>query len=163
MKNKLSKLLILCLVICLMLTACGGNKTTIFSCEGLTVEIPKNYSPVSSEEAQAYTFALANKKTTIMGLREEKALFEAYGMDLTLEEYAQLIQSANEKSMSVSTYNDQIMMNFKSTVNGETFEYLASVYESEDAFWLIQCACLQEYYEEYRGDFFSQLLSVNPG
>ncbi len=162
MKLKLSRLLILSIIACLLLTACSGGKTTIFTCEGLTVEVPKNYRQITGEEAQAYTFALANSKTSMMGLREEKALFEAYGLNLTLDEYAMLVQTANEKEMNISTYNDQIMMNFTSMVDGETYEYLASVYESEDAFWLIQCGCLSSNYEKYRGDFFSQLLSVKP-
>ncbi|MBR6652789.1 MAG: hypothetical protein IKL30_06455 [Anaerotignum sp.] len=162
MKKTAIKLLTLCLAACLLLTACGGAKTTVFSYEGLTVEVPRNYKQITGAEVDAYTFALANSKASMMGIREEKAIFEAYGLDPTLEEYANMVQAANQKEMDMSTYNGQIMMNFTSTVNGETYEYLASVYESEDAYWVIQCGCRSKDYEKYRGDFFSQLLSVKP-
>ena len=158
----ITKILAICLIACLMLTACGGTKTKLYSCEGLTIEVPANYKEVTGEAAQQYTFALSNNKTTVMGLREEKAILEALGMDLTLEEYASVIQSSNNKQMSVSTYNNQIIMEFDSYVDGKPYTYLASVYESEDAFWLIQFASLKSDHEKYRGDFFSQLLSVKP-
>ena len=163
MKNRITRLLSLCLIACLMLTACGRTKTKTYTCEGLTIKVPANYKEKTGEEAEAYTFALSNNKTTVMGLREEKAILESMGYNLTLEDYAELIQSANaNRPMSVSTYNDQYMILLDNEIKGIPYKYLASVYESEDAFWLIQFACRESDYEKYRGDFFEHLLSVNP-
>ena len=163
MKRRITKLLSLCLMACLMLTACGGTtKTTEFSCDGLTMTVPADYRQMTGEEVQAYTFALTNNKTILMGLREEKAIFRSFGMELTLDDYMQIIREANQQEMTVDTYNGQYMIKFESVVEGNRFKYLASVYESEDAFWLIQFGCPESDFEDFRGDFFEQLLSVKP-
>ena len=164
MKGKFLTLFILCVIACLALTACAEeNGTFTYTCEDLTLEIPSSCTEISTEAAQNFAFAFSDSKISIMGMREEKGTLPNGG-DMTLEEYAGLIKIPEGSELTITTENDQILMEYDNKVKGlirkRTFKYMASVYETEDAFWLIQCAALEKDYEGCRVDFLSLLASV---
>ena len=165
MKRKVSTLIILCVIACLALTACAEESGTFtYTCEDLTLEIPSSCTEISTEAAQNFAFAFSDSKISIMGMREEKSSLPE-GADMTPEEYAEQIKIPEDSELTVTNDNGLILMEFDNKVKGlirkKTFKYMASVYETEDAFWLIQCACLEKEYETSRDVFLSLLTSVN--
>ena len=100
MKKNIIRISAMLLVMVMMLCACG-SKDQSFSNNGLYMELPGSYRALSENEMVGFTFGMGDKKSVVLGLKEEKSMFESYGLDLTLEEYADLVIEANSLSTTV--------------------------------------------------------------
>lgn len=164
---KKSVRIIALLLAMVLMTGCtlfpAKDSTKSITSNGLTMNIPSDYKDISSEPVTAgYTFAYGNSKSLVMGLREEKALFESYGYYLSLEEYAELVIEGNGILASVNKENGIITFSFTSIVDGEYYEYLAGVFEDNDYFWLIQFGCKKGDFSSMESEFMECLVSVRP-
>ena len=159
MAKKLLRVTAMLLVMALLLCACG-TKDKNFSSNGLTMQLPGNYKPLSSEDSAGYTFAMGSNKSIIMGLKEEKSVFEAYGVSLTLEDYTDLVILNNGIDVTV-TYDSGIpTFTFISNVDGTNFKYVAATFEGTDAFWLLQFACEESNFDSMYERFIQYLTTV---
>lgn len=163
MKKNLLKLicLVMSMVLCLGLCACGAEEDQTIIVDGLTLTLPANFQ--KSDEAAAGSdqlFVYATRTQVVMGLKEEKSLFESYGMDLSLDDYANLIISVYELDAAVEYVGGIPTVTFTSDVNGTTYKYIAAMYESNSAFWMLQCSCEADNFERYYEDFITYLTSV---
>ena len=131
-----------------LLAGCSGTKE--FTYQELTMDVPFGMIDVSGDEnVAAYSFALDSRKTAVFGLREEKALFADAGIT-SLDQYAELLLSVNELDTLVvdrSNYPYKYLRYEKQLDDG-IYKYLTAVFESEDAYWMIQYAARITDYDE---------------
>ena len=159
MKRSFWKALLVFALIAAMLCGCGKVTLKEFSFEEVTITLPSNLKDISTE-VSGFTFAVANTKVFVFGLREEFSLFESLGT-LTLEEYTDLVLSANGMEDKTATQRDgYYTFSFESEVEGDTFAYLAGTFQAEDAFWLIQCSCKADDFAKNESAFIQYLDSV---
>ena len=143
-----------------MLTGCFAG-TKEYTCQDMTMTVPSNMKDVSDQsDFSSFTFALDSTKIAIFGIKEKFSGFED-GENTTLEEYADIVLSAN----NLDTYAIErsggayMYFRFESDTDDGTYKYLAGVYKGTDAFWLIQIAALTTNYDETA--FFEYLDSVS--
>ena len=161
MKKNLIKLTALILVLCLSLCACGAAEDQTIIVDGLTMTLPGNFQEmkdIASENNQNFVYATSTQ--VIMGLKEAKSIFESYGLDLTLADYADLIVTGYELNTSVEYVGGIPTVIYTSDVSGTTFKYIAAMYESNDAFWMVQCSCELDKFDRCYEDFITYLTSV---
>ena len=99
-----------------------------------------------------------------MGVSVLKESFSQYPIleDYTLEEYGDAVMWANGLTdSSLTPYADFMYFTYTSTDDaGNTFGYLATVHQSNDAFWLIQFSTLEEKDPDYERQFLHWADSV---
>ena len=74
----------------------------------------------------------------VTGLKEEFSTLEAAGLtkDSTVEDYAKAVTTNNQKDSKIKTEDGLTYFTYTSDVNGKTYFYIATMYKSNDAFWL---------------------------
>ena len=152
------KLILLLLVCVLCLTACGAKETTApHAYEDLTIRIPTDYIDLSDEDfAEGLDFVFGLDPIAVNGLREEKALFEAYGLSLDLETYGDLIRSSNNVSGDL-IQKDGI---WTFTYEANDYTYVVTLWETEAAFLTVQAYCPSEDYSRAKDKMWEILMSV---
>ena len=152
------KLILLLLVCTLCFTACGAKETTApHTYEDLTIRIPTEYVELTGEDfATGLDFVFGLDPIAINGIREEKATFEAYGLDLDLETYGNLLAKSNNVSGRL-TREDGIWT-FSYTSGDMT--YVVTLWETEEAFWTVQGYCPTENFTKAKKDMWEILSSV---
>ena len=159
MKKDIIRISAMLLVMVMMLCACGAKDQT-FSNNGLIMDLPGNYEPLTGDDVAGFTFSMGSKKSVIMGLKEEKAMFESYGLNLTLDEYTDLVIEANGLNTTVKYEGGIPTFTFTNYVDGTYFKYLAATFEGKDAFWLIQFACEEGKFDDMYSSFIKYLSTV---
>lgn len=159
MKKNIVRISAMLLVMAMMLCACG-SKDQSFSNNGLYMELPGSYRALSENEMVGFTFGMGDKKSVVLGLKEEKSMFESYGLDLTLEEYADLVIEANSLSTTVKYEGGIPTFTFSKYIDGTYYKYLAATIEGADAFWLIQFACEEGKFDDMYNTFIKYLTTV---
>lgn len=158
-----TKIIALLLALCLLFCGCAVADQTV-TADDLTITIPGNYKDYGDEDfSEGYTLVYGRNDAVVMALKEEFSIFEEYNMTLTLQEYADLVLQANNITDGVQEVNGILTFSFTNESNGESHSYQAAVFESEDAFWLIQAGCLTENFEENQETFMNILTSVKIG
>lgn len=91
-------------------------------------------------------------------------LKETLSEDKTLEEYGEMVISANDMDSSVELQEDSGLYYFEYDYAGsnpeEAIGYFAAVFKNGEDYWLIQFACYKESYQGYRNDFVEWSKSV---
>ena len=154
----MKKFLLLVLVLSLCLAGCGAKVTTApHSFEDLTIRIPVDYINLSDEEfAQGLDFVFGLDPVAINGLREEKATFQAYGLELDLQRYGELLMLSNQVSTELTEKDGILHFSYAS---GE-FTYVVTLHENDTAFWTVQAYCPTEEYDKVKNDIWEILSSV---
>ena len=116
-------------------------------------------------EFEGYTKAFDSRKAAVFVLREDKSLLN--GVDLSLEEYAELTKAANASRGPGEIKNEDGLTYFEYDYYGNDgttiYSYLTTMFESDDAFWLVQFACAEPEYEKMRPEFIKYAKSVTFG
>jgi hypothetical protein len=154
----MKKAILLLLILCLCLTGCGAKEITApHSFEDLTIRIPTDYIDLSGEEfAQELTFVFAKDPIAINGHREEKSLFAAYGLDLDLHRYGDLLMKSNNVASKLQKKDG--ILTFSYDANG--FTYVVTLWETDSAFWTVQAYCPAEEYSKIKKDIWNILSSI---
>lgn len=143
--------------LCILFCGCGVSDKTV-TVDKLSVTLPGNYADYSNESFSAnYTFTYGYQDIAVMGLKEDFSLFREYGLDPTLEEYLNLVISANGITQPATEDNGLYTFSFSSDVDGVMYSYLAAVYEGSDAFWLVQAGCQSQNFGDNQ-ELFRQIL-----
>lgn len=161
MKKNLAIILAL-LLVCTLFAGCNIEiPDKDFTCEDLTITLPATWQDLSSEDyAASVSFLYGFNDTAVMGIREPKSDFEAYGMELTLDEYGQLVLDANGITDPLLEQQGVKTFVYEAEADGESFTYLSGVYEMEESFWIVQAYCLTEDFQENQADMLGYLASV---
>lgn len=134
------KLCTVMLIFCLLLSGCSSAKQEslkkTFVESGLSITLDRGFTERYSSDSYA---CLASADISVFIFKENKSVFDDPGM--SAEEYAGLLMEEN--SLELNTEDSGGILNFrydKDTDDGSAtcFSY---IYESADAFWLVQFAC----------------------
>lgn len=156
MKKCVTFLLVLVLL-CTVLTGCGNTKSTTYTHDDLTITLPADFIDLSAENfAAELSFIYGLDPIAVNGLRESKATFTAYGLDMDLERYGQLLISSNNVQAKLEQKDDMLFFTYAS--NG--FTYVVTLWETEEAFWMVQAYCPTENYNKVKNDIWKILNSV---
>ncbi len=152
------KLILLLLVFSLCLAACSAEETTApHAYEDLTIRIPTDYMELSDEEfAQGLSFVFGKDPIAVNGMREEKATFEAYGLEIDLQRYGDLLMKSNNVRGSLEQKDGIWTFSYES---GD-FTYVVTLWETDDAFWTVQAYCPTENYSKADKEMWKILSSV---
>ena len=154
----MKKALLLLVVLCLCLSACGAKETTApHAYEDLTIRIPTDYIDLSGEEfAEGLSFVFGKDPIAINGMREEKATFEAYGLELDLQTYGKFLMKSNNVTSELEEKDGVLHFTYTS---GE-FTYVVTLWETGEAFWTVQAYCAAGDYNKAKGDIWDILKSI---
>ena len=152
------KLILLLLVGALCLTGCAPEPAApSYAFQDLSIQIPEDYINLSEEEfAEGLAFVFGLDPIAINGLREEKATFEAYGLEMDLERYGKFLIAANNLSCQLSQTDG--IWNFSYESGDMT--YVVTLWETEDAYWTVQGYCPTADYGKVKKDIWNILSSV---
>ena len=152
--------LLLALVLCAgVLPGCGEKEEAVpHTYEDLTISLPADFIDLSGEDfAQDLTFIQGLDPIAVNGLREEKATFAAYGLELDLQRYGQLVLLSNNVSGKLEQKDG--IWTFSYEAGGYT--YLVTLWETEEAFWTVQAYCPVDDYSKVQKDMWEILSSVS--
>lgn len=152
MKKRSLIALLLCAV---MLLACGCSaEPKTFTTNGLTIELTDDFT---EETMDGFTAAFQSKDVFVFALKES---FNVLGSDMNLDEYAQLVLDANTMEAEIQHESEQTFFTFEKSVSGKDMTYTAVVYKGEDAYWMIQFACLTSDYAKLKDTILGYAATV---
>ena len=156
MKKRTAILLLLCLI--LSLAACGHEAAApSYAFDDLSIQIPEDYINLSDEEfAAGLDFLFGLDPIAVNGLREEKATFEAYGLQIDLQTYGKYLMKANNVSGELEEKDGILSFSYES---GD-FTYVVTLHESQNAFWTVQAYCPTEDFPKSEEKMWQILSSV---
>ena len=154
----MKKLVLLLVVLSLCLAACGTDVATVsHTYEDLTIEIPETYIDLSDEDfAEGLDFVFGLDPIAVNGLREPKATFEAYGLEMDIERYGSLLLKAN----NVSGRMEQKDGIWTASYESGDFTYVVTLWETEEAYWTVQAYCPTEDFSASQKAMWQILSSV---
>ena len=139
------------------LAGCSNRKSTTYTHDDLTITLPKDFIDLSDEDfAAELSFIYGQDPIAVNGLRESKSTFTAYGLEVDLERYGQLLISSNDVQAKLEHKDDILFFTYAS--NG--FTYVVTLRETEEAFWMVQAYCPTENYNKVKNDIWKILSSV---
>jgi hypothetical protein len=131
-----------------------------FEVDEMSLYLPSGFS---EEQAQGYTKAFTDGTNVVLVLKEEKSLFGNYASNM--EEYIQLVAEANKSRgiTEVQYENGRPVFEYEYTSGSNTYKYYTSLYESDEAYWIVQFACLKQTYDKLRASFanMADIVSFN--
>ena len=117
----------------------------------------KEYYRLSDEDfAKGLDFVFGLDPIAVNGLREDKSVFEAYGLALDLETYGNLLRSSNNVTDELAQ-KDGI---WTFTYEASGYTYVVTLWETQDAFWTVQAYCPSEDYNSVKDKMWELLSSV---
>ena len=152
------KLFSLVLVLSLLLAGCGHESAApSYAFQDLSIQIPEDYINLSDEEvAQGLDFLFGKDPLAVNGLREEKATFEAYGLEMDLQKYGNLLMYANNVRSDLEEKDGVLYFTYTSA----DLTYVVSLWETDAAYWTVQVYCPTADYNKVKGDIWEILSSV---
>ena len=80
---------------------------------------------------------------------------------LSVEDYAKAVTTNNQKDSEIKTEDVLTYFTYTSNLNGKTYFYIATMYKSNDAFWLFNFACDSSNQEKFESTFKTWAKSVS--
>ena len=102
-----------------------------------------------------YTAVFDSEEVAVLVLEEK---FDDIGVELTLDEYLNLIR--NNANGSVSEIFDDSLPYFVYENSEFGMHYFVTAYEGEDSFWLLQYCCSEEDFNDYQERFLEWAYSA---
>ena len=119
---------------------------TTFSSEGMNITLPDEFEEV---KVGTYTAAYDSEDVAVFALRESFNLIVG-SENYSLRQYAQSVIDVNNLGSAEITESDGLThFEYENKTNGGSFKYIAYVYKTDDAFWLIQFAATDKNVEKY--------------
>ena len=131
----------------------------VFQKEGLTMTLTDAFE---EKPVEGYTACYEALYVAVYLLKEPFSAFAGFE-NYTIEEYEQLILKANASKNPASSKLDGVPVmeyTFKNEDTGVTYQYFAVMHKGSDGFFLVQFACAQEYYGEYKSHFEAWAKSI---
>lgn len=136
------KTILAVLTVCAVLLSLGcAAKAKTFSKNGFTITLTDDFEETNYG---GYTAAFASEEMFLVALKEDFSYFEGeYGANSSLEDYAKLLISSNDIDATLEKDADLLYYTYDIYDIGTqeiSHTFLAAVYKTEDAFWLVQFA-----------------------
>lgn len=131
----------------------------IFEKAGLTITLTEAFNEGSAE---GYTACYESLFATVFVLKEPFDSFEGFE-DYTIKDYERLILEANASKNPVSSELEGMPVMEYAFYNKDVdvdYRYYAVMLKGADAFFMVQFACAEEYYEEFKPHFEEWAKSV---
>ncbi|MCH5197784.1 MAG: hypothetical protein J1E34_02655 [Oscillospiraceae bacterium] len=119
-----------------------------FSSDGISITLTDEFR---KSNLGNFTVTFDSKDVAVFALEESFSLVEGFE-EYTLEQYADLVIEANGLDSSEIKTSDGLTYfeyEFTNTQTKETYRYFSFVYKTNDAFWMVQFATIDENAEEY--------------
>ncbi len=159
MKKKVLYLLILIMV---AVTGCAllEPEEKTFKDKGMSITLTDEFT---EKDLVSTTVYFESMDAIVTGLKEEFSTLEAAGLgkDSTALDYAKAVTTNNQKDSEIKTEDGLTYFTYTSDVNGKTYFYIATVYKSNDAFWLFNFACDNSDKEKFESTFKTWAKSVS--
>ena len=125
-----------------------------FSAEGITITLTDKFRRYENEN---FTVGYGAKDRSVLVSKET---YGALGVasDYTIQEYGQLVLSANGMEDTVQLQEIDGLTCFE--YQAETYNYLAVLYKSQDAFWMVQFCTEIDKADTYESDFLKMAKTV---
>jgi len=146
-----------------MLGGIGGNGGSAekdeqyFENQGFGIWLPTDFYET---EMEGYTTCYTNDEIAVILLREDFEIFASIE-NFDFDAYVDAIyDSAADSNPSDISYNDNGTPYFEYTSRG--FGYFVTMFEGEDAYWLVQFACAEASYEDNKANFSEWAYYADP-
>ena len=131
----------------------------VFSCEEMRITLTDDFA---EEDIDAYTGVFESSNSAVFVLREDKSLLPGVDFDNYVELVAEANQNAGREIGDIHR-KDGIPLfeyDFTNDSTGQTFRYYTTIFESEDAFWLVQFTSFASDYKDLVDQFHKYARSV---
>ena len=141
-------------------TETEAKNEKVFACEEMRITLTDDFT--EEESINSYTGVFESSECAIFALREDKYYFD----DIDLDDYAELVLEANKnagREVGDLHRKDGIPLfeyEFTNDSTGQTFKYYTTVFESDDAFWLVQFTCYSDDYKDMLSKFHKWARSI---
>lgn len=152
---------VICLVAALSLFCGCFEKTVTFEKAGMSITLKGNFV---EKEIASQTAYYESTDAIVTAIKEEFTLVAGFS-DYTLSDYTDLVLRNNKLTAEVTSRENKSYMYFtyEKTVSGKNFYYFATTHKADDAFWLIQFACVVDDKDSKTADFFEWADSIKFG
>lgn len=155
------KVLYLLLLIVVAVTGCAllEPEEKTFTDKGMSITLTDDFT---EKDLVSTTVYFESMDAVVTGLKEEFSTLEEAGLtkDSIVEDYAKAVAYNNKKEDEIKTEDGLTYFTYTSDVNGKTYFYIASMYKSNDAFWLFNFACDSSDQEQFENTFKTWAKSV---
>lgn len=160
MKRQFIKALFLITVMSLLtcaLTSCFAPKAKTFTvADELKITLTEAFM---EKEIVGQTAMFQSTDVIVTVLLEEKSLIQ---QDLTVEQYAALVCSANGLNDSTVKIKDTYAeFSYEKTVSGKDYTYFAKCFKSETGYWLVQFACFRSAVDKQKDNIDTWTASIS--
>ena len=146
-------------------TSTGGVTTVAvddsktFTVSGMTVTLNDTFTQKSNVSFAAY---FESTQYVVFATKEANSTLTAAGLsaDMTLAEYAQIVISNNSLSSTVTEKNGMTCFTYSASASGVNFKYLAFVFKTADAYWMVQFAATDAMYASAEPLFLKWAASI---
>ncbi len=130
-----------------------------YSSNGISINMPSGFT--ESEDVN-FTVFMSSQKAMFTALKESFTVLEPIGLnsESSLAEYAEVLKKTNGFDNDFIKEGNFMYNTYTREVNNQTFFYVGVVYKSNDAFWLINFACLDEDKDTYKPKFIEWAKTV---
>ena len=132
----------------------------VFACEELRITLTNDYA--EEESVNGYTGVYESSDSAVFILREDKSMLP----DVDMDQYVELVHEANAnagREVGDVHRKDGIPLfeyEFTNPDSNNTFAYYTTMFESEEAFWLVQFTCFSADYKGMVSRFHTFARSV---
>ncbi|MBP3333556.1 MAG: hypothetical protein J6M35_05865 [Clostridia bacterium] len=130
-----------------------------FSSNGVKITLTDDFIKVPAGD---FTICYSSDDLAVVFLEERFDVYEGLE-DYTLKEYGErVIEINHDPSTQLNEENGLMYFKYKATNpdSGNEYSYIAFVYETSEAFWLVQFGVLTEDVDDYYQDIFNYAKSI---
>ncbi len=160
--KKIISIILLCASL-IMLVSCFdvSAKPKEFSVsQGLKLTLTDDFKET---EIEGYTVSYDSAKIAVFTLEEKFSLVDGFE-NYTIKQYGEAVRTANNTKDPTELKTEDGLTFFEYTFHNddenEDYHYYSYVFKEEDAFWLVQFACLEDNAEELKGEIANYAKSV---
>ncbi len=138
--------------------ACGKSNAKTFTQDEFSITLSEDYGMVP-HVSYFVSYETADKKAVLV-TKDRKFIVEdiAGKTDISHMEYANLVIETNRKGENPK---EQDGITYYTYTDNAGYIYLATVHESNEAFWLVQFVCEAQEYDDMKDTFFTYAKSVS--
>lgn len=149
------------MMLCVVLVGCAGlePKQKDYSSHGFNIKMDEG---MTEKDLANATATFVGTKTVVTALKEEFELLSAINLDenSSVEEYAKAVITNNKANYELKEKDGIHYFEYEKTNNGKNYYYMAVMYKSDDAFWLVNFACETSNKSTYQDTFLEWAKTV---
>ncbi len=156
--KKLFRFIPLLLIAVLIFSACSATPKS-FTVDALSIDLTSAFDRDDSvSEDQDAVFISNDLVVTVLS-----ESFNRLGIDdsFTKDDYAELVIMTNGLNSAVMHKEQYTYFIYEASADGEDYKYLAVIFKSDDAFYMVQFAALSSDFEPLLEDIWEYIGSVD--